>query len=68
MVKNDICLGDASKQNALFSENVPQKTHPCPHFLEFNTSLIPNNNNILHKISRFLAMFFKEKIFPRNSQ
>ena len=23
MVKNDICLGDESKQNTLFSENVP---------------------------------------------
>ena len=28
MVKNDICLVDSSKQNALFAENVPQKTHP----------------------------------------
>ena len=68
MVKNGICLGDASKQNAFFPENVPQKTHPCRHCLEFNTNLIPNNNNILHKIARFLAMFFKEKISLRNSQ
>ena len=30
MVKNDICLVDSSKQNALFAENVPQKTHPYP--------------------------------------
>ena len=30
MVKNDICLVDSSKQNTLFAENVPQKTHPYP--------------------------------------
>ena len=30
MVKNDICLGGASKQNALFSENVPPKNAPIP--------------------------------------
>ena len=27
MVKNDSCLGGASKQNAFFSENMPQKKH-----------------------------------------
>ena len=31
MVKNGICLGGASKQNALFSEKCAPKTHPCPH-------------------------------------
>ena len=30
MDKNDIYLGGASKQNALFSENA-LKTHPCLH-------------------------------------
>ena len=30
MVKNDICLGSASKQNDLFSENVPAKKAPMP--------------------------------------
>ena len=30
MVKNDICLEGASKQNVLFSENVPQKNAPMP--------------------------------------
>ena len=30
MVKNDICLGGASKQNAFFSKNVPQKIAPMP--------------------------------------
>ena len=34
MVKNDIFLGSASNQNALFSENVPKKAHPCPQSLE----------------------------------
>ena len=33
-VKNYISLGGASKQNALFSKNVPQKMHPCPQCLE----------------------------------
>ena len=28
MVKNEFCLGGASKQNALFSESVPQKIAP----------------------------------------
>ena len=28
MVKNDFCLVGASKQNALFSENMPQKNAP----------------------------------------
>lgn len=32
MVKNDICFEGSSKQNVLFSKNVPQKTHPCPQF------------------------------------
>ena len=30
IVKNNICLGGASKQNALFSENVPPKNAPLP--------------------------------------
>ena len=30
MVKNDIWLGGASKQNALFLKTFTQKTHPCP--------------------------------------
>ena len=30
MVKNGICLGGASKQNALFSEKCAPKTHPSP--------------------------------------
>ena len=31
MVKNDICLGDPKKQNALFfSENVTKKSAPMP--------------------------------------
>ena len=34
MVKNDIFLGSASNQNALFSENVPKKTHPHTQSLE----------------------------------
>ena len=28
MVKNDICIWGASKQNVLFSKNVPQKCTP----------------------------------------
>ena len=34
MVKGDICLKGASKQNTLFSKNVLQKMHPCPRCLE----------------------------------
>ena len=34
MVKNGICLGGASKQNALFSEKLASETYPCPHCLE----------------------------------
>ena len=34
MVKNDIFLGSTSNQNALFSENVPKKTHPHTQSLE----------------------------------
>ena len=34
MVENDICLGGVSKQNALFSENMPYKKHPCSQCLE----------------------------------
>ena len=30
MVKNDMSLGDASKQNSLFSENVPLKKALMP--------------------------------------
>ena len=30
MVKNDTCLGGASKKNVLFSENVPPKIAPIP--------------------------------------
>ena len=29
MVENNICLWGASKQNAFFSENMPQKTYSC---------------------------------------
>ena len=45
MVKNDICLGGVSKQNALFSKNVRQKTHPCPQCLE-------------QAVERYFAAFF----------
>ena len=34
MIKNDICSGVASKQNAFFSENVPYKIAPMPQCLE----------------------------------
>ena len=34
MVKNDICLVGASKQNALFSKKCAPKMQPCPHYLE----------------------------------
>ena len=40
MVKSDICLGDASKQNALFSENVPPKKRTHSPRLVFNRLLI----------------------------
>ena len=30
VIKNDICFGGASKQNAPFWKNLPQKTHACP--------------------------------------
>ena len=35
MIKNDICLGGKSKQNASFSGDVPQKTHPCSQCVEW---------------------------------
>ena len=45
MVENDFCLGGASKQNALFSENVPQKDvpmHPMSRIgPEYSGELIP---------------------------
>ena len=34
MIKNDICLGGASKQNAFFHKMCPKKMHPCPQCLE----------------------------------
>ena len=34
IVKNDICLGGTSEQNAFFSEKCTLKTHPRPHCLE----------------------------------
>ena len=46
MVKNGMCLGSASKQNALFSENMPQKTYPgsrIDHAIWYVSSYINGN-------------------------
>ena len=56
MVKNDMCLGGASKQNALFSENMPQKSYPgsrIDHALWYVSSYINGN-----------AYFQNAKAFP----
>ena len=34
IVKNDICVVGASKQNALFFKTFTQKEHPCPQCLQ----------------------------------
>ena len=42
MVKNDSCLGGASKQNAFFSENMPQKNTLMPPISKIG----PAGNNL----------------------
>ena len=34
MVKNDICLGVQANKIPFFPNNVPQKTHPRPQYLD----------------------------------
>ena len=46
MVEKDIYLSGFNKQNALFSENSPKKTHLCPQFLEY--TLRPGPEMLVH--------------------
>ena len=43
MVKNDICLGGESKQNALFSENMLQKNALIPPMSRIGSGLVVKN-------------------------
>ena len=62
MVKNDICLGGASKQNVLFSENMSQKKSTIKHqnkmqnLLKVNTKR-KNQCNQYHHINGFQMNF-----------
>ena len=70
MVKNDMCLGSASKQNALFSENMPQKTYPgsrIDHAIWYVSSYINGNAySKMQKLSRQTFTCSKSAIKHKN--